>query len=114
MGLGCISFLIGGALKYVLQSNASISIQSSPIYFDELQWLQLIVNNRPSYSEDVTTLSDINDIRNGLFAMEQIHLAFDPRRVAILKVCHICPPIFLLIFLLWHRFSDPQSHPQHD
>ena len=29
-----------------------------------LQWIRLIVENRPNYSEDVTQLNDVNDIRN--------------------------------------------------
>ncbi|KAF8232675.1 hypothetical protein L208DRAFT_1360845 [Tricholoma matsutake] len=49
------------------------------------EWFRLIVENRPRYSEDVTELKDINDIRNGIFAAVQIHNAFDPRRVVILK-----------------------------
>jgi hypothetical protein len=33
-----------------------------------LQWLRLIVENRPNYGEKVRDLNDINDIRNGMFA----------------------------------------------
>jgi hypothetical protein len=40
----------------------------------------------------VTTLHDINDIRNGIFANNLIHNGFDPRFAAVLKVCRICPP----------------------
>jgi hypothetical protein len=40
----------------------------------------------------VTTLHDINDIRNGVFANTLIHDGFDPRFAAVLKVCHNCPP----------------------
>jgi hypothetical protein len=40
----------------------------------------------------VTTLSDINDIRNGIFVGGVIHMAFDERHAAVLKVCHICLP----------------------
>jgi hypothetical protein len=54
------------------------------------QWFRLIVENRPEYRENVTDLNDINDIRNGVFAATQIHTVFEPRHVAILKVCHVC------------------------
>ena len=40
----------------------------------------------------MATLLDINDIRNGIFANTMIHNGFDPRLVAVLKVCQICPP----------------------
>ncbi|KAF8523452.1 hypothetical protein BU17DRAFT_85740 [Hysterangium stoloniferum] len=49
------------------------------------QWFQLIVGNRPNYSEDVGDLDDINDIRNGVFANPLIHHVFDSRDIAILK-----------------------------
>lgn len=49
------------------------------------EWFRLIVDNRPSYSEDVSQLRDINDIRNGVFATATLHLLFDPRWVVILK-----------------------------
>lgn len=53
-----------------------------------LQWIQLIVANRPQYDEDLEDLNDINDIRNGIFSLVQIHNDFDPRRLVILKVRH--------------------------
>lgn len=40
----------------------------------------------------MTTLKDIDDIRNGIYANHFIREAFDFRRIAILKVCHIFPP----------------------
>jgi len=70
---------------------------------DRFQWFRLIVENRPSYSENVTALDDINDIRNGVFANVLMHNWFNQRRVVILKVCHICPPACPL--------SDPMSPP---
>jgi hypothetical protein len=57
------------------------------------QWFRLIIENRPNYEEDVTELNDINDIRNGVFANVLVHNFFDRRRIVILKVCHICPPV---------------------
>ena len=51
----------------------------------------------------MTGLSDINDIRNGVFAAAQIHNGFYPRHVVVLKVCPpACP------------FSDPYvtTNPQ--
>jgi hypothetical protein len=53
------------------------------------QWLQLIIANRPKHGEEVQDLIDINDIRNGVFANYSIHIAFDRRDVAILKVSHL-------------------------
>ncbi|KAF8523451.1 hypothetical protein BU17DRAFT_63744 [Hysterangium stoloniferum] len=49
------------------------------------EWFQLIVGNRPNYSENVGDLDDINDIRNGVFASHMIHHVFDSRDIAILK-----------------------------
>ncbi|KIL57679.1 hypothetical protein M378DRAFT_87561 [Amanita muscaria Koide BX008] len=48
-------------------------------------WFRLIVENRPNYSENVTALGDINDIRNGVFANTLIHNGFGPRFAAVLK-----------------------------
>jgi hypothetical protein len=53
------------------------------------QWFRLIVDNRPTYNEDVTDLNDINDIRNGVFITNTIHAAFDKRDVVFLKVSHL-------------------------
>ncbi|EDR05166.1 uncharacterized protein LACBIDRAFT_294884 [Laccaria bicolor S238N-H82] len=49
------------------------------------EWFRLIVENRPSYDEEVESLEDINDIRNGVFASMMINRIFDQRLVAILK-----------------------------
>ncbi|KAF8509116.1 hypothetical protein BU17DRAFT_7722, partial [Hysterangium stoloniferum] len=49
------------------------------------QWFQLIIGNRPNYSEDVEDLDDINDSRDGVSANSMIHNIFDSRRIAILK-----------------------------
>jgi hypothetical protein len=58
----------------------------------------------------VEALNDINDIRNGVFAAGQIHLAFDPRDVVILKVCHIYPLVCPLSDP--HVATNPQT-PNH-
>lgn len=63
------------------------------------------MENRPSYDEDVETLVDINDIRNGVLANATLHRICDRRFVAILKVCHFCPPIC--------TFSDPFAATNH-
>jgi len=47
--------------------------------------------NCPKHEEEVEDLVDVNDIRNGVFATDNIHCAFNPHEVAILKVSHICP-----------------------
>ena len=88
--LVCISFPITGVPKYVVQSWTG-NISDRLPFLRLFQWFQLIIQNRPSYNENMTNLDDINDIRNGVFAAAQIHLAFDPRDVVILKVCYIYP-----------------------
>ena len=57
------------------------------------------MENHTSDDEDVARLADINDIRNGVLVNRMIRRAFDRRLLAILKVCHFCPPIC--------TFSDP-------
>jgi len=49
------------------------------------EWLEKIVNNRPNYDENVESLSDINDIRNGLSVNAGFHSYFDARMVVIIK-----------------------------
>ena len=62
---------------------------SDPLLF---QWLELIINNCSDNGENVAQLNDINDIHNGIFAIGKIHYEFDPHKLVILKVHHICPP----------------------
>jgi hypothetical protein len=52
-------------------------------------------------------LVDINNIRNGMFANAQIHIAFDSRSVAVLKVCHIAPACSLSDFYLTTNTQTP-------
>lgn len=92
MELVCISFPITWVLKYVPPSSAG-KLSDPSIFLWPFQWFQLIIANRPRYDEDVTTLNDINDIRNGVFASATIHQVFDSRHIAILKVCHIFLPV---------------------
>jgi len=47
------------------------------------EWFQLIIANRPKHEEEVEVLVDVNDIR--VFATDNIHRAFNPCEVAILK-----------------------------
>jgi hypothetical protein len=58
----------------------------------------------------VTTLSDINDIHNGVFVNTLIHNGFDLCLAAILKVCHACPPACSLSDP--YVATDPQT-PNH-
>jgi hypothetical protein len=58
-------------------------------FIQPFQWFRLIVLNRPTNGENVTTLDNINDIRNGIFANSILYCAFDLREVAVLKVRHI-------------------------
>ncbi|KAK0469104.1 uncharacterized protein EV420DRAFT_8520 [Desarmillaria tabescens] len=46
-------------------------------------WLQLIVRNRP-HEEDLSSLLNINDIRNGFFVNPLIHTIFDRRYLVVL------------------------------
>jgi hypothetical protein len=52
------------------------------------QWLQLIIVNRPKHGE-VEDFVDINDIRNGVLASNNIHIDFDSRHIVILKVSRV-------------------------
>jgi hypothetical protein len=61
------------------------------------QWLRLIVGHRPHNGDNVTNFNDINDIRNGVFSSVMVHVAFDMREVAILKVRRVCPTHAFLI-----------------
>ena len=92
MGKAYILFLIAGALMYVMPYTLTDAI----FHHLSLQWFQLIVDNRPKDGEAEAGLSDINDIRNGMFANLMICSAFDDREIVILKVCHICSPIYSL------------------
>jgi hypothetical protein len=73
------------------------------------QWFQLIIANRPNYEEVVEDLTDVNDVRNGVFATENIHRVFDPREVAILKVSCANLIIFDLSHLRPRRCLDSKS-----
>ena len=41
----------------------------------------------------MTWLQEISDIQNGVFAISLIHRGFDPRRVVILKIRRVWPPM---------------------
>lgn len=70
-----------------------------------IQWLQLIIGNRP-HDENLESLN-INDIRNGFFAMDCLHNNyFDPRDVVVLKVC----PLFSLERSPLHIMTDTGSY----
>ena len=71
-----------------------------------LQWLQLIIDNRP-HDENLDSLT-INDIQNGIYANDTIHNHyFDPRVVVVLKVC----PLFSSGRSPLIITSDAESHP---
>jgi hypothetical protein len=77
-------------------------------------WIQIprlvTISAQTYYREDVTQLKDINDIRNGLFALHQIHMSFEPRSLGLLflpyQPCLISPPLRLPI-----TFSAPLTSP---
>ena len=89
----CILFLMHGVPPYV-RHYTRIDAISDELPFLPLQWFQLIIANRPTNGENVAQLSDINDIRNGVFSNNSIHTAFDARDVVILRVCRLTPPLF--------------------
>ena len=91
------SFHIDRALRYVQHSSCMGVISNRLPFLRPLQWLRLILDNCPQYGENMTEFTDINDIRNSLFALIQIHNEFDPRNIVILKVCHVCLPTFSLL-----------------
>jgi hypothetical protein len=82
-----ISFHSNGAQRYVIKPCGGVLSDLLIIWL--FQWFRLIVENRPTYNEDVTDLSDINDIRNGMFINTIIHAKFDKRVVVFLKVSHL-------------------------
>ncbi|KAF9519465.1 hypothetical protein BS47DRAFT_1358081 [Hydnum rufescens UP504] len=49
------------------------------------EWFRRIVENRAHDDENVENLTDINDIRNGMLALDLLRTWFDARGVAILK-----------------------------
>jgi len=105
-----ISFPIAGAPKYVLQSYPGKISDCLPLFP-----ISVVSAHRRESSKlrrGVTTLKDINDIRNGVFAMKQIHTVFDSRRVVILKVCHTCPPVYSLSDLSIYHTTNTQT-PNH-
>ena len=52
-----------------------------------LQWLRSIIDNRP-HDENLSTLTSVDNIRNGICAIAGLHdELFDPRKVVVLKVC---------------------------
>jgi hypothetical protein len=93
VGLHIIPYKRGPEVRFIIFYWECVS--SSP--FRQLfQWFRLIIANRPKYGENVGTLNDINDIRNGVFACGNIHSPFDQRFAVVLKVCHISPPALVL------------------
>ena len=48
----------------------------------------MTVENRPTHDEE-EDLTDINDIRDGMFSIDTIHRTFDLRKVVVLKVRRI-------------------------
>lgn len=85
-----VSLYKGGVLRYV----SSVYVLRGISFLWLFQWLRLIVENRPHYSENMRNLNDINDIRNGVFANELIHKGFDSRKAVVLKVYHTLLPKF--------------------
>jgi hypothetical protein len=70
-----------------------------------IQWFQRIIDNRP-HDGDLGTLT-INDIRNGIYADDNIHNHyFDPRKVVVLKVC----PLFFSERSPLNIMSDAKSY----
>jgi hypothetical protein len=70
----------------------------------------MVINNRPKYGENVEDLTDINDIRNGVFLKSDVHHIFDSREAAILKVRHTRRPMSYISHI--SLATDAQS-PNH-
>ena len=49
------------------------------------QWIEVIINNRPHYDEDVTDLT-VNDVRNGILLNLSTHRSLELRQTAFLRV----------------------------
>ncbi|KAF7333904.1 hypothetical protein MSAN_02403200 [Mycena sanguinolenta] len=50
------------------------------------EWFDLIVKNRPASSdEDVSTLTTVDNVRNGMLLGVEAHIATEPRQVVVLK-----------------------------
>ncbi|KAJ7492928.1 hypothetical protein B0H11DRAFT_2006665 [Mycena galericulata] len=49
------------------------------------EWFELIVKNRPRYGEDVSTLTKVDDPRNGILLDGGIHRMAELKRVVVLK-----------------------------
>ena len=77
-----------------------------------LQWLGLIIENRP-HDENLDTLT-INDIRNGIYAVDTLRIHhFDQRHVVVLKVCPPFPSERSPDSVIHHKniTSDTESYP---
>jgi hypothetical protein len=73
------------------------------------QWLKQILESRiPEEQEDVSNLTSINDIRNGMLVSSALHSSVDKKKLVILKV-------FLLSrdsVISSYSQSDPEPRPQ--
>ncbi|KIM36072.1 hypothetical protein M413DRAFT_14175 [Hebeloma cylindrosporum] len=49
------------------------------------EWFRLIVESRPCHDEDVKTLDDVDDVRNGFLGNHLLYSVFEPREVVVLK-----------------------------
>ena len=106
--------LPGGVGMHIIpygRGNEACSYHSCPISMRAkfsilLQWLQLIIENRPQ-NENLDSLT-INDIQNGIYANDILHNHyFDPREVVVLKVC----PPFSSDRSPLNITPDAESHP---
>lgn len=93
VGLHIIPYKRGPEVRFIIFYWKCASSSPFRLLF---QWFRLIIANRPKYGENVGTLNDINDIRNGVFANAFIHSPFDQRFAVVLKVCRISPPALVL------------------
>ncbi|KAJ7868369.1 hypothetical protein B0H14DRAFT_316875 [Mycena olivaceomarginata] len=53
------------------------------------QWFDLIVKNRPAADEDKSTLTTVDDIRNGMLLESNAHIVADLRQVVVLKMPNV-------------------------
>ncbi|KAF7371615.1 hypothetical protein MVEN_00017000 [Mycena venus] len=79
----------------LLQRDASCIFTSKPPLFCEGahiipfhkgdEWFDLIVKNRPAPDENVSTLTTVDDTRNGMLLDSNAHIVADSRHVVVLK-----------------------------
>ncbi|KAJ7639352.1 hypothetical protein FB45DRAFT_905375 [Roridomyces roridus] len=71
----------------VFTNSSKLTCQGSHIipFHKGDEWLDFVVQNRPTEGEDVSDLNSIHDIRNGLLLTGDLHHLMDHKHVAVIK-----------------------------